>query len=51
MCQRRRMCCCCCKPRKSTGRPEDCTPEQVRECHGDDEEHPCVPESETQDSK
>ena len=22
-------------------KPEECTPEQVKECHGDEKEHPC----------
>ena len=22
--------------------PEECTPEQITQCHGDDEGHPCV---------
>ena len=22
--------------------PEECTPEQIRECHGDVSEHPCI---------
>ena len=26
--------------------PEECTPEQVKECHGDVEVHPCVEEKE-----
>jgi hypothetical protein len=33
--------CCCSSPVKKQKRPEDCTPEQIRECHGDVEEHPC----------
>jgi hypothetical protein len=32
----------CQHPEKLKGRPEDCTPEQIRECHGDVEVHPCV---------
>ena len=27
---------------KLKDRPENCTPEQIRECHGDAEGHPCV---------
>ena len=26
------------------GKPEECSPEQIKECHGDVEEHPCVKE-------
>ena len=43
------MCCCndkkegCQKPEKLKGKPEDCTPAQVRKCHGDVKKHPCLP--------
>ncbi|MFQ6040471.1 MAG: hypothetical protein ACE5PV_06405 [Candidatus Poribacteria bacterium] len=31
--------------------PKECTPEQIRECHGDVREHPCEePGSKKQDS-
>ncbi len=33
----------CQYPEKLKGRPEDCTPEQIKECHGD-EKHPCTVE-------
>jgi hypothetical protein len=26
------------------GKPEECSPEQIAECHGDVREHPCVKE-------
>jgi len=32
----------CQQPEKLKDRPENCTPEQIRECHGDDAEHPCA---------
>jgi len=37
------MCNCkgCQKPEKLKGKPEECSPEQIRECHGDVEKHPC----------
>jgi ArsR family transcriptional regulator len=37
------MCCgpCCEHPEKLKGKPEECTPEQIRECHGDVKKHPC----------
>ncbi len=43
------MCCtdCCQHPEKLKGRPEECTPEQIKECHGEVKEHPC--ESENKD--
>ncbi len=41
---------CCCnqkkqewqKPEILKSKPEDCTPEQIRECHGEPETQPCV---------
>ena len=24
------------------GKPEECTPEQIKECHGEGNDHPCV---------
>ncbi|MBW1706121.1 MAG: winged helix-turn-helix transcriptional regulator [Deltaproteobacteria bacterium] len=37
------MCCgpCCERPDKLKDRPEKCTPEQIKECHGDTKKHPC----------
>ncbi len=32
----------CQKSENLRGKPADCTPEQIRECHGDTAEHPCV---------
>jgi hypothetical protein len=32
----------CEHPEKLKGKPEDCTPEQIRECHGDIKEHLCL---------
>jgi hypothetical protein len=31
--------CCCEVPAKK--KPEECTPEQIKDCHGDAKEHPC----------
>jgi hypothetical protein len=33
---------CCQQPDKLKESPEQCTPEQIRECHGEDVEHPCT---------
>jgi len=39
-----KMCDCKCEyPEKLKGKPEECTPEQIKECHGD-KEHPCEDE-------
>ena len=36
------MCTCCCEqPEKLKGKPKECTPEQIKECHGGTEDHPC----------
>jgi DNA-binding transcriptional ArsR family regulator len=32
---------CCEQPQKLKDKPEACTPEQIRECHGDGKKHPC----------
>ena len=34
----------CQKPEELKGKPEECSPEQVKKCHGDIKEHPCVKE-------
>ena len=31
----------CERPEKLKGKPEECTPEQIKECHGEVKEHPC----------
>ncbi len=35
---------CCQKPEKLKGKPGECSPKQVKECHGSDKNHSCVPE-------
>jgi ArsR family transcriptional regulator, arsenate/arsenite/antimonite-responsive transcriptional repressor len=43
----KKMCDCKCQyPEKLKGKPEECTPKQIKECHGDSEEHPCEDEKE-----
>jgi len=38
----KRMCNCTCKqPDKLKEKPDKCTPEQIKECHGDEKVHPC----------
>jgi len=32
----------CQRPENLKGEPEECSPEQIKKCHGDVEEHPCV---------
>ena len=32
----------CQKPEELQGDPKECSPEQIRKCHGDVEGHPCV---------
>ena len=40
---------CCQQPNKLMDKPENCTPEQIRECHGDTGQHPCNKEEGTAD--
>lgn len=37
----------CEHPEKLKGKPEECTPEKIRECHGDVPagQHPCAPDN------
>jgi len=40
------MCTCkteCQKPEELQGKPEQCSPEQIKKCHGESPEHPCIP--------
>lgn len=32
----------CQKPDQLKGKPSECSPEQVKKCHGDAKDHPCV---------
>ena len=32
----------CQKPENLMGRPQDCSPEQIRKCHGEALKHPCA---------
>ena len=38
--------CKCQKPENLKTTPEECTPDQVEECHGDVKEHPCTEKTE-----
>jgi ArsR family transcriptional regulator len=42
---------CCQQPDKLKDKPENCTPEQIRECHGDTKDHPCTEENSTPENK
>ena len=42
---------CCQQPDKLKDKPESCTPEQIRQCHGDSPEHPCTKENCTPENK
>ncbi len=34
--------CCCQNPDKLKGKPDECSEEQIRECHGEEKpNHPC----------
>jgi len=32
----------CQKPEELKGTPQQCSPEQIRKCHGDVPQHPCL---------
>ena len=32
----------CQKPEQLKGKPQECSPEQIRKCHGETKEHPCT---------
>ncbi len=32
----------CQEPKELKGRPQDCSAEQIRKCHGDAKKHPCT---------
>ncbi len=34
----------CEKPDQLKGKPEDCSSEQIKKCHGDEKKHPCTSE-------
>lgn len=36
---------CCQQPNKLMDKPENCTPDQIKECHGDTKEHSCTKEN------
>lgn len=41
----KKMCESCCQfPEKLKEKPQECTPEQIKECHGETERHPCEEE-------
>jgi len=33
----------CQKPEQLKGKPEECSPQQIKQCHGTEKTHPCVP--------
>ncbi len=43
MCQEKKT---CQKIEELKGKPEECSPQQVKKCHGDVKEHLCVPSDE-----
>ncbi len=42
--------CCCQKPENLKGTPEECSEEQIRECHGEEQEHSCCQSGEHKES-
>lgn len=39
----------CEHPEKLKGKPEECTPEQIAECHPGAEQHPCLEDEGSED--
>ena len=39
---------CCQRPEKLKGKPSECSSEQIKECHGDVKDHPCVKDKDRQ---
>jgi hypothetical protein len=39
---------CCQKPDQLKGKPKDCSPEQIKKCHGPEKKHPCVTKKKTE---
>ncbi|MBF0585902.1 hypothetical protein INT08_01265 [Prosthecochloris sp. N3] len=37
--------CGCMKPEMLKSSPEKCSPETIRQCHGDQPSHPCTPDA------
>jgi hypothetical protein len=36
---------CCQQPNRLKDKPQNCSPEQIRECHGGTKGHPCIKEN------
>jgi len=39
---------CCQKPEQLKGKPRECAPKQIEECHGSSKNHPCVTKNKTE---
>jgi len=42
---------CCQQPAQLKDKPENCGPEQIKKCHGDEKNHPCTREDHTDTNK
>lgn len=42
--------CCCQKPEQLEGKAEDCSPQKIKECHGEITEHPCTDDRQEADN-
>jgi len=45
------MCQNCQQPVQLKDKPEDCSPEQIRKCHGDVKDHPCEKDKKPVDNR
>ncbi|WP_294346851.1 hypothetical protein [Prosthecochloris sp.] len=43
--------CCCQKPENLKRTPAECTPETIKQCHGEESSHTCVPEDQKEREK
>jgi len=41
----------CQKPAQLKGKPGDCSPEQINNCHGAVKKHPCLPQKKARQAK
>jgi len=42
--------CGCTKSEEEKKDPKECSPEQIKECHGDEKKHPCCGEDKKEES-
>ena len=43
--------CRCQSPEFLKTKPQECSPEQIKKCHGDENNHPCIPQEKPHEDK